>query len=152
MNDYLTLCREAKALISGVDHLTADLANLSALIFGSLDRINWAGFYLLTGDRLILGPFQGKPACIEIRVGHGVCGSAVKSNAPLLVHDVHRFPGHIACDPESRSEIVVPVKKDGVPVAVLDIDSPEVGRFDDHDLEGLEKLVQVIEEELYHLF
>ena len=145
MTDYNALCAEAEALIKGVPHLTADLANLSALIFGALDRLNWAGFYMLEGDKLVLGPFQGRPACIEIPVGRGVCGTAVSENRTVLVRDVHAFPGHIACDCASRSEIVVPIRKDGRVVAVLDLDSPEVGRFVEDDRAGLEKLSAVIE-------
>ena len=145
MTDYNALCAEAEALIKGVPHLTADLANLSALIFGALDRLNWAGSYMLEGDKPVLGPFQGRPACIEIPVGRGVCGTAVSENRTVLVRDVHAFPGHIACDCASRSEIVVPIRKDGRVVAVLDLDSPEVGRFVEDDRAGLEKLSAVIE-------
>ncbi len=144
MTDYTALCREAAALIAGVDHPVANLANLSALIWQTLDRINWVGFYLLEGDRLVLGPFQGKPACIEIPLGRGVCGTAAAQGRTLVVRDVHDFPGHIACDCASRSEIVIPIRRAGRVTAVLDIDSPETGRFDDSDREGLEKLVQVI--------
>ena len=147
MTDYTSLCREASALIAGVDHPVANLANLSALIWQTLDRINWAGFYLLEGDRLVLGPFQGKPACIEIPLGRGVCGTAAAQGRTVEVRDVHEFPGHIACDCASRSEIVIPIRRAGRVTAVLDIDSPETGRFDDADREGLEKIVQVIEAE-----
>ncbi|MBQ9543540.1 MAG: GAF domain-containing protein [Clostridia bacterium] len=149
--NYGLLCEQAESLVSGVPHLTADLANLSALVFRSLDRINWAGFYILEGKTLVLGPFQGKPACIEIPEGRGVCGTALRENRTVLVPDVHAFPGHIACDADSRSEIVIPIRKDLRPVAVLDIDSPEKGRFDEQDRIGLEKLAGVIEKALHAL-
>ena len=150
--DYKLLADEARSLISGVPHLTADLANLSALIYGALDRINWAGFYLLKDGKLVLGPFQGKPACIEIPLGRGVCGTAANSCETLVVPDVHHFPGHIACDAASRSEIVVPIRANGSVAAVLDVDSPDAGRFTDADKLGLEALVEVIEQEIGELF
>ena len=148
MADYGVLCKEAASLISGVPHLTADLANLSALIFHSLERLNWAGFYLVESDKLILGPFQGRPACIEIPMGKGVCGAAAREDRAILVPDVNAFPGHIACDCASRSEIVIPLHKNGMVAAVLDIDSPEEGRFDGHDLTGLTALARTIESEI----
>lgn len=110
--------------------------------------MNWAGFYLLQGEKLVLGPFQGLPACIEIQVGKGVCGSAVAQNQPLLVEDVHQFAGHIACDSASRSEIVLPFYKNGAIAGVLDIDSPLPARFDEEDLAGLEQFVRVLERAL----
>lgn len=137
-----------KGLIEGVPHPLANLANASALLWQELERINWAGFYLLEGDRLVLGPFQGKPACIEIPVGRGVCGTAVAENQTQLVPDVHAFPGHIACDCASRSEIVVPLRSGERVIGVLDIDSPEEGRFTETDRQGLETFAQIIEKEM----
>lgn len=137
-----------KGLIEGVPHPLANLANASALLWQELERINWAGFYLLEGDRLVLGPFQGKPACIEIPVGRGVCGTAVAENQTQLVPDVHAFPGHIACDCASRSEIVVPLRRGEQVIGVLDIDSPEEGRFTETDRQGLETFARIIEKEL----
>ena len=125
------------------------MANISALLFTSLEDINWAGFYLMDSpDELVLGPFQGNPACIRIPVGKGVCGAAAKTQETQLVEDVHAFAGHIACDAASNSEIVVPIFKDGKVFAVLDIDSPSVGRFDIEDRTGLEALVKCFEANL----
>lgn len=141
------LCARLRALIHSVPHQTANLANASALLFDAMDGLNWAGFYLMEGDRLVLGPFQGKPACIEIAVGRGVCGTAIAENRTLLVPDVHRFPEHIACDSASRSELVIPIRKDGVPIGVLDLDSPLPGRFTEDDRAALEAFVRILEEE-----
>lgn len=143
--DYELLIKQAGAITEDVPHLTANLANLSALIWQTLDDINWAGFYLVDGDKLILGPFQGNVACVEIALGKGVCGTAAQQDATQLVPDVHRFKGHIACDSASRSEIVVPLHRDGRVVGVLDIDSPTLSRFTQDDKEGLEKLCLLIE-------
>lgn len=143
--DYELLIKQAKAITEDVPHLTANLANLSALIRQSLDDINWAGFYLREGDKLILEPFQGNVACVEIALGKGVCGTAAQQDATQLVPDVHQFKGHIACDSASRSEIVVPLHRDGKVVGVLDIDSPTLSRFTQDDKEGLEKLCTLIE-------
>jgi len=142
--DYTSLCRQLEALIRGIPHTVANLANASALIWQCLTDINWAGFYILDGDTLILGPFQGKPACIEIPVGKGVCGTAVAENKTQLVSDVHAFPGHIACDSASNSEIVVPIHKNGQIWGVLDIDSPSLQRFTEEDRIGLEKVAEII--------
>jgi GAF domain-containing protein len=131
-----------------VPHRIANLANAAALLFESLEGINWAGFYLLEGETLILGPFQGKPACIEIPMGCGVCGSAVAEKRTLLVPNVHEFPGHIACDSASNSEIVIPLMKDREVVGVLDIDSPNYSRFDERDRAGLEEFARIIEKAL----
>ena len=120
----------------------------SALLWQALTDINWAGFYVLEGDILVLGPFQGKPACIEIQVGKGVCGTAVAEKQTQLVANVHEFPGHIACDGASNSEIVVPIYKDGAVFGVLDIDSPVFSRFTEEDRDGLEAFVKVLEENL----
>jgi len=148
MVDYESLAAQAQALIEGVPHRTANLANLSALIYETLPDLNWAGFYFLENGVLVLGPFQGRPACIEIPVEKGVCGAAVRENRSQLVGDVHAFIGHIACDSASRSELVVPIRKDGVPIGVLDLDSPSLSRFTEADRDGLERVVRAIETEL----
>ena len=148
--DYDLLLAQAESLIKGVPHRTANLANLSALLWETLPEINWAGFYLMEDGLLVLGPFQGKPACIEIRVGSGVCGTAVAEDATQLVFDVHQFPGHIACDSASNSEIVVPLHDGaGSVIGVLDIDSPVTGRFSEADRAGLEALCRMMEEEMF---
>ena len=146
--DYRTLCAEAESLIAGVRHPIANLSNLSALIFQTLGGLNWAGFYLREGETLVLGPFQGRVACIEIPLGRGVCGTAAREDKTQLVPDVHAFPGHIACDGASRSEIVVPLHAGGRVIGVLDIDSPRPSRFTDKDREGLEKLALLLERAL----
>ena len=145
--DYPLLIAQAAELIRGVPHLTANLANLSALIYTTLEDLNWAGFYLAEGELLVLGPFQGNIACVEIPFGKGVCGTAAALDETQLVPDVHAFPGHIACDSASRSEIVVPIHSGGKVVGVLDIDSPVPARFSEADREGLEALVKVLEKE-----
>ena len=145
---YAAMNEALRSLIAGVPHLTANLANASALIYDTLCDLNWAGFYLLEGETLVLGPFQGKVACIEIPVGRGVCGTAAARGETQLVRDVHEFPGHIACDCASNSEIVVPIRARGAVVAVLDIDSPLVGRFTEVDRAGLEETALVLEQEL----
>lgn len=147
--DYELMIKQALAIVEDVPHLTANLANLSALIYHTLDDVNWAGFYLTQGDRLVLGPFQGNVACVEIPYGKGVCGTAALCDATQLVPDVHLFKGHIACDSASRSEIVVPIHRDGKVIGVLDIDSPTVNRFTVEDKEGLEKLVAMTEEMMF---
>ena len=143
--DYNTLARKLAALVEGIPYETANLANASALLWQELANINWAGFYKMEDGALILGPFQGKPACIRIPVGKGVCGTAVAQDRTQLVEDVHHFPGHIACDSASRSEIVVPIHVGGKIWGVLDIDSPHVGRFTEADQAGLEACVRVME-------
>ena len=147
MTDYGTLNAQLSALVGGVPHRTANLANAAALLYHTLDGLNWAGFYLLEGDTLVLGPFQGRPACIEIPVGRGVCGTAVAEGKTQLIPDVHQFPGHIACDSASNSEIVVPIRADGKIVGVLDLDSPYIGRFTKEGQAGLEAFVRVLEAE-----
>ncbi len=142
---YALVCQQIAALTDGVPHLIANLANASAVLNEALTDINWVGFYLVEEGRLVLGPFQGKTACIEIPCGRGVCGTAMATNETQLVYDVHQFPGHIACDSASNSEIVVPLRKDGAVVAVLDIDSPSIGRFDEADRVGLEQVAKIIE-------
>lgn len=148
MTVYSQLHSQLKALTDGVSHPIANLANASALLWQSLEQINWAGFYLLEGETLVLGPFQGKPACIEIPVGRGVCGSAVARKETLVVPDVHAFPGHIACDCASNSEIVIPLRKNGQIVGVLDIDSPIKNRFSEEDRIGLEEFCQILEKNI----
>ena len=146
--DYQTLIAQVNALTADVPHPVANLANTSAAIWQAMDAINWAGFYLLEGGKLVLGPFQGKPACIEIPVGRGVCGTAVAEDAVQLVYDVHQFPGHIACDCASNSEIVLPIHVNGEIWGVLDIDSPQIGRFTEEDKAGLLEIIGILEQNL----
>ena len=147
MTNYSLISKEIEALTSDVSDLIANLSNVSALLNMELTDINWVGFYLLKDDKLILGPFQGKPACVTISVGKGVCGTAVSTDSLQLVKDVHAFPGHIACDSASNSEIVLPLHdKSGKVVAVLDIDSPTLGRFSEADGEGILLLQPVLED------
>jgi GAF domain-containing protein len=141
---YRVLVEQARALLAGEPDRIARAANLSALIAHGLPDLNWCGFYFWNGSELVLGPFQGKPACTRIAWGRGVCGQALASGTTLVVHDVHVFPDHIVCDPASRSEIVVPLRgADGAPLGVLDLDSPLPGRFDEEDRRGLEALAAV---------
>jgi len=142
---YKILNAQLNALIEGIPHRIANMANASALLYEVLADINWAGFYLMEDGKLVLGPFQGKTACIEIKVGKGVCGTAVERDEIMLVRDVHEFPGHIACDSASNSEIVIPIHADGKIIGVLDIDSPLLARFDEDDKEGLAEFVSVFE-------
>ena len=148
MTDYEALIAQTEALTNGVPHRIANLANVSALIFDTMADLNWAGFYLLEGETLILGPFQGKPACIEIPVSRGVCGAAVREDRSQLVADVHAFAGHIACDSASRSELVVPLHQNGAVIGVLDLDSPTLSRFSEADRDGMERLARVLEQNL----
>ena len=141
---YRVLEESLIALLDGEPDALANLSNAAGLLAGSLDRINWCGFYLLRGDDLVLGPFQGKPACVRIPMGQGVCGAAAARRETLVVPDVSRFPGHIACDPASRSEIVVPILENRVLRGVLDVDAPETARFDDGDRQGLERFVEAL--------
>ena len=143
--NYQLLTQELTALVDGVPYLIANLSNASALLWQHLGDINWAGFYVMEDGALVLGPFQGKPACIRIPVGRGVCGTAVAEDAVQLVPDVHQFPGHIACDGASNSEIVLPIHKDGQIWGVLDIDSPNLARFTAEDQTGLEAVVKILE-------
>jgi len=143
---YKLMNAQLQALIEDVPHRIANMANASALIFDTLEDLNWAGFYLMENGILVLGPFQGKTACIEIRVGKGVCGTAVERDEIMLVEDVHQFPGHIACDSASNSEIVLPIHANGEIIGVLDIDSPSLARFDEEDREGLAEFVRIFEE------
>ncbi|HEY6928657.1 MAG TPA: GAF domain-containing protein [Thermoanaerobaculia bacterium] len=141
---YRDLCRSLEALLEGEPDALANLANASGLLAGALERINWCGFYLLRGDELVLGPFQGKPACVRIPVGEGVCGTAAAHRESILVPDVELFPGHIACDPASRSEIVVPIREGTELRGVLDVDAPEKNRFDEKDRAGLERFAETL--------
>ena len=144
--DYELLCAQVRAFAGADDWYVPLLSNVAALVYDAMEDLNWAGFYIMRGGKLVLGPFQGKVACIHIPVGKGVCGTAVAQDRTQLVPDVHAFPGHIACDSASNSEIVVPIHSGGAVVAVLDIDSPSLGRFSDADRVGLEDVVKVIEE------
>jgi L-methionine (R)-S-oxide reductase len=137
---YRDLALQARGLFDGERDWLANAANLAALIFNGLDDLNWAGFYFLKEDQLVLGPFQGQPACVRIEMGKGVCGTAAATRETLVVADVHAFPGHIACDAASNSEIVVPLIRNGAVIGVLDIDSPKHARFDGEDRAGLEAL------------
>ena len=149
MVNYDFLCQQLRSLTDGIPYKIANLANASALLWQELPQINWAGFYLMEDGALVLGPFQGKTACIRIPVGKGVCGTAVAENASQLVPDVHAFPGHIACDSASESEVVIPIRNGGEIYGVLDIDSPVKGRFTQEDLAGLTRFVQVLEKALF---
>ena len=141
---YGELADQFEALIAGDPDLIANTANLAALVYHSLPELNWAGFYFARDGELVLGPFQGKPACVRIAWGKGVCGTAAARGTAIVVPDVDEFPGHIACDAASRSELVVPLVAEGRVVAVLDLDSPRLGRFDDEDRAGCERLVSVL--------
>ena len=141
---YPEIHRALQAVLTGESDRIANLANAAALLFWSLPAVNWAGFYLLKERELVLGPFQGKIACIRIKLGQGVCGSAAEQRQTLVVPNVHEFPGHIACDSASNSEIVVPIIKNDALIGVLDIDSPEFARFDDNDKTGLEEFVRIL--------
>ncbi len=146
MADYRMMAEQAAAMLEAEPWYVAAMSNISALVMDTLPDLNWAGFYLATGGALVVGPFQGKPACIRIAPGKGVCGAALAKDETIVVPDVHAFPGHIACDAASASEIVIPVHGDGRIRAVLDIDSPVKGRFSPQDRAGLEELVRRIEE------
>ena len=143
--NYVLAAQQLAALTEGIPYEVANLANASALLWQEMPEINWVGFYKMTDGALVLGPFQGKPACIQIPVGRGVCGTAVAEDKVQLVYNVHDFPGHIACDSASNSEIVLPIHVNGEIWGVLDIDSPYVGRFTEEDREGLEKIVAILE-------
>ena len=141
---YRELVQSADALTAGEQDATANMANVAALLWEYLPDVNWTGFYRIVGDELVLGPFQGKAACIRIALGEGVCGAAAASGETQLIGDVHAFPGHIACDANSASELVVPVKRDGQVVAVIDLDSPTLMRFDSDDAAGIEALAELL--------
>ena len=140
---YRELSQQLAALLAGEHDLIANAANTAALLFDAMPRLNWAGFYLMKDGELVLGPFQGKPACVRIPVGRGVCGAAVERRETMLVEDVHAFPGHIACDAASRSELVVPLIRDGEVIGVIDLDSPDPARFDADDQAGIEDIARI---------
>ncbi|QYE34712.1 GAF domain-containing protein [Polymorphobacter sp. PAMC 29334] len=140
---YADLAAQLRGLLGDETDPVANAANTAALIFMSLPDLNWAGFYFLRGGELVVGPFQGKPACVRIALGRGVCGTAAAERRTIVVADVHAFPGHIACDAASRSEIVVPLIRENVLIGVLDLDSPLPGRFDDDDRAGIERLAAI---------
>ena len=142
--NYVLLQKQLVALIEDEPNLIANLSNASALLNQFLDQINWVGFYLAEGDQLILGPFQGLPACVRIPFGKGVCGTSAAERKTLRISDVHHFPGHIACDAASQSEIVIPLIKDEIVIGVLDIDSPITNRFDEIDQQGLEEFATIL--------
>ena len=142
--DYASLARELEALLADEHDVIANAANATSLIYGALPDINWCGVYFLKEGELVVGPFQGKPACVRIPLGKGVCGTAAAQRTTQVVPDVHAFPGHIACDAASRSEIVIPLVRKGNLVGVLDLDSPRLARFDDADRRGLEHLAEVL--------
>ena len=141
---YRELTASAAALVADEPDPVANMANVAALVWQFVPRLNWAGFYRVVGGEQVLGPFQGAPACIRIPLGQGVCGTAAASGATQLVPDVHAFPGHIACDAASQSELVVPVTRDGAVIAVIDLDSPDLARFDSEDARGIELLAKAI--------
>jgi L-methionine (R)-S-oxide reductase len=140
---YADLARDLTALLSGERDLIANAANTAALVYDALPGLNWAGFYLYKSGELVLGPFQGKPACVRIAMGKGVCGTAAARRESVLVEDVHAFPGHIACDSASNSEIVIPLLRGGELLGVLDLDSPKLARFTPADARGLERVAQI---------
>ena len=143
--DYALLQRQLESLLEGETHWLANLANTSALLFSELEALNWVGFYLREGSELVLGPFQGKPACVRIPLGKGVCGTAAVKREAIVVPDVHAFPGHIACDAASRSELVIPmITPEGQLLGVLDLDSPVLNRFTTEDAQGLSKAVEFL--------
>ncbi|MDA1566690.1 GAF domain-containing protein [Bacillus cereus] len=144
VQQYEIVIKQLDALLTGESNVVANLSNASALLNQFLDRVNWVGFYVTEGNQLVLGPFQGMPACVRIPFGRGVCGVAAETKTTQLVADVHQFPGHIACDSASNSEIVVPIVKEGAVIGVLDIDSPEKNRFDEVDQCYLEKFVETL--------
>lgn len=143
--DYTMLQRQLRSLLEGETHWLANLANTSALLFSEVEGLNWVGFYLLEGSELVLGPFQGKPACVRIPLGQGVCGTAAERREAIVVPNVHAFPGHIPCDAASQSEVVLPmITPAGKLVGVLDADSPRLSRFDQRDAEGLGVIVEIL--------
>ncbi|MER0041387.1 GAF domain-containing protein [Pseudomonas sp. MGal98] len=144
LNGYPLLTAQLEALLSGERDFIANAAQFSAFVYHELEGLNWAGFYLVKDDELVLGPFQGKVACVRIAFGRGVCGAAAASRQTQRVEDVHAFPGHIACDSASSSELVVPLIKEGRLIGVLDLDSPRVGRFSEADQRGIEALAEVL--------
>ena len=147
---YSELAQQIEAIVAGEQDLVANMANISAILYWALDNVNWAGFYVIKDEQLVLGPFHGQPACIRIPIGKGVCGTAVSENTIQMIDDVHQFSGHIACDAASNSEIVLPIRKDKQIIAVLDIDSPDIARFDDDDKSGLSLIVDILQATFYN--
>ena len=145
---YSNVRSQLRSLLADERDFMANAANLSSLLYHSLPTLNWAGFYIYKDGELVLGPFQGQPACVRIAIGKGVCGTAAQRRQTIIVPNVHDFPGHIACDSASNSEIVVPILKDDHLIGVLDLDSPSVGRFDEEDAQGLNELVEVFVESM----
>jgi GAF domain-containing protein len=145
---YAQLIQQDEAIVAGEQDLVANMANISAILYWALKDVNWAGFYLVKGEQLVLGPFHGQPACIRIPIGKGVCGTAVSENNIQIIEDVHLFAGHIACDAASNSEIVLPIRQNNQIIAVLDIDSPEIARFDTEDKAGLSQIVEILQASL----
>lgn len=142
---YAQLAQQVEAIVAGEQDLTANMANISSILYWALENVNWAGFYLVKDQQLVLGPFHGQPACIRIPIGKGVCGTAVSEKAIQLIEDVHSFSGHIACDAASNSEIVLPIFQNNQIIAVLDIDSPDIARFDLDDQAGLSQIVDILQ-------
>jgi L-methionine (R)-S-oxide reductase len=147
---YSELAQQIEAIVAGERDFVANMANISAILYWGLDNVNWAGFYLVKEGQLVLGPFHGQPACIRIPIGKGVCGTAVSENCIQLIDDVHQFSGHIACDAASNSEIVLPIRHNNHIIAVLDIDSPDIRRFDHEDKTGLSRIVEILQTTLYN--
>jgi L-methionine (R)-S-oxide reductase len=147
---YSELAQQIEAIVAGESDFVANMANISAILYWGLDNVNWAGFYLVKEGQLVLGPFHGQPACIRIPIGKGVCGTAVSENCIQLIDDVHQFSGHIACDAASNSEIVLPIRHNNHIIAVLDIDSPDIRRFDHEDKTGLSRIVEILQTTLYN--
>ena len=142
---YAQLAQQVEAIVAGEQDLVANMANISAILYWALENVNWAGFYLVKEGQLVLGPFHGQPACIRIPIGKGVCGMAVSENTIQLIEDVHQFSGHIACDAASKSEIVLPIRQNSQIIAVLDLDSPNISRFDLDDKVGLSQIVDILQ-------
>jgi GAF domain-containing protein len=147
---YSELAQQVEAVVAGESDFVANMANVSAILYWALNNVNWAGFYIVKEGQLVLGPFHGQPACIRIPIGKGVCGTAVSENSIQLIDDVHQFFGHIACDAVSNSEIVLPIRHNNHIIAVLDIDSPKIGRFDLEDKIGLSRIVEILQTTLHN--
>ena len=147
---YAQLAQQVKAIVAGEQDLIANMANISAILYWALDNVNWVGFYIIKKEQLVLGPFHGQPACIRIPIGKGVCGTAVSKNTIQLIDDVHQFSGHIACDAASNSEIVLPIYQNNKIIAVLDLDSTVIARFDLDDKSGLSQIIGLLETTLCH--
>ena len=147
-DQYLLLVKQIKNLLNKSDNILSNLSNLTAALKQTFDKISWVGFYLFDGDKLYLGPFQGKVACTEIKLGNGVCGTAALENKTIIVPDVNKFPGHIACDADSKSEIVVPIMRNGKLYGVLDLDSTEYGSFNETDKKYLEEIINYLTKEI----